>query len=111
LADPFEDLLGPKLNAFSDLKMQEWNNIQSELMLVGTIPHSTLGEKCVHDLLMASIEKMGIFQYGRIEMFLFLYKDAAKVRVMTKAISMLEPYVAIVLTIRSCLILHIDSDW
>ncbi|KAF9131146.1 Mitochondrial transcription factor 1 [Mortierella sp. 14UC] len=78
LSDPFEDLLGRKLSAFPDLKMQEWDNIQSDVMLVGTIPNSTLGEKCLHDLLTASIEKMGIFQYGRVEMFMFLYKDAVK---------------------------------
>ncbi|KAG0369178.1 Dimethyladenosine transferase 2, mitochondrial, partial [Mortierella sp. AD032] len=78
LADPFEDLLGPKFNAIPDLKMQEWDNIQSEVVLVGTIPNSTLGEKCLHEFLAASIEKMGIFQYGRVEMYMFLYKDAAK---------------------------------
>ncbi|KAG0205347.1 Mitochondrial transcription factor 1 [Mortierella sp. NVP41] len=77
-ADPYEDLLGPKIDAIPDLKAQEWDNIHTNVMLVGTIPNSTLGEKCLHDLLAASIEKMGIFQYGRIEMYMFLYKDAAK---------------------------------
>ncbi|KAG0273967.1 Dimethyladenosine transferase 2, mitochondrial [Linnemannia exigua] len=78
LADPFEDLLGPKFNAIPDLKMQEWDSIQSDVMLVGAIPNSTLGERCLHDLLTASIERMGIFQYGRVEMYMFLFKDAAK---------------------------------
>ncbi|KAF8942348.1 Mitochondrial transcription factor 1 [Haplosporangium gracile] len=78
LSDPFDDLLGPKINAIPDLVPQEWENIQSNVMLVGTIPNSTLGEKCLHELLMASNGKMGIFKYGRVEMFMFMFKDAAK---------------------------------
>ncbi|KAG0321779.1 Dimethyladenosine transferase 2, mitochondrial [Linnemannia gamsii] len=78
LSDPFDDLLGPKTNAIPDLIPQEWENIQSNVLLVGTIPNSTLGEKCLHDLLMASSEKMGIFKYGRVEMFMFMFKDASK---------------------------------
>jgi hypothetical protein len=81
LSDPFDDLLGPKTNAIPDLIPQEWENIQSNVLLVGTIPNSTLGEKCLHDLLMASSEKMGIFKYGRVEMFMFMFKDASKVNV------------------------------
>ncbi|KAG0292614.1 Dimethyladenosine transferase 2, mitochondrial [Linnemannia gamsii] len=78
LSDPFDDLLGPKTNAIPDLVPQEWENIQSNMLLVGTIPNSTLGEKCLLDLLTASNEKMGIFKYGRVEMFMFMFKDAAK---------------------------------
>ncbi|KAF9547019.1 Mitochondrial transcription factor 1 [Mortierella hygrophila] len=78
LSDPFDELLGPKVNAIPDLVPQDWENIQSNVLLVGTIPNSTLGEKCLHDLLTASTEKMGIFKYGRVEMYIFMFKDAAK---------------------------------
>lgn len=78
LSDPFDELLGPKINAIPDLVPQEWEDIQSNVLVVGTIPNSTMGEKCLHDLLTASSERMGIFQYGRVEMFMFMFKDAAK---------------------------------
>ncbi|KAF9921347.1 Dimethyladenosine transferase 1, mitochondrial [Linnemannia zychae] len=78
LADPFEEILGPKNNAIPDLEVQEWNDIQSNMMLVGTIPNSSNGEKCLYDLIIASISRMGIFHYGRVEMFMFVFKDAAK---------------------------------
>ncbi|KAK3830883.1 MAG: ribosomal RNA adenine dimethylase-domain-containing protein [Linnemannia elongata] len=78
LSDPFDELLGPKINAVPDLVPQEWENIQSNVLLVGTIPNSTMGEKCLHDLLTSSSERMGVFKYGRVEMFMFVFKDAAK---------------------------------
>ncbi|KAF8938637.1 Dimethyladenosine transferase 2, mitochondrial [Dissophora ornata] len=37
-----------------------------------------MGEKVLVDLLTASIDRMGIFGLGRVEMYMFCFKDAAK---------------------------------
>ena len=47
---------------------------------MGSIPNSTMGERVLVDLLIASIERMSIFRMGRVEMYMFCYKDAVKVR-------------------------------
>ncbi|KAI1320295.1 hypothetical protein EDD11_001510 [Mortierella claussenii] len=76
LSDPFDEILDA--NVFPDLAPQPWDKIQSDLMLVGTLPQSTLGDKILLDLLMASAERMGVFKMGRVEMYIFCSKEAVK---------------------------------
>ncbi|KAF9998036.1 Mitochondrial transcription factor 1 [Entomortierella chlamydospora] len=76
--DPFDELLDPKKNLFPGLEQQPWDKVHSDLMLVGSVPNSSLGEKVLLDLLMASVERMSIFKMGRVEMYLFCSKEAIK---------------------------------
>ncbi|KAF9173576.1 Mitochondrial transcription factor 1 [Mortierella sp. AD011] len=76
--DPFDELLDPKKNLFPGLEQQPWDKVHSDLMLVGSIPNSSLGEKVLLDLLLASVERMSIFKMGRVEMYLFCSKEAIK---------------------------------
>ncbi|KAF9191868.1 Dimethyladenosine transferase 1, mitochondrial [Haplosporangium sp. Z 767] len=78
LSDPFDEILLPENGVIPDLKPQPWNKVHEDVMLVGSIPNTTLGERVLHDLLTASIERMGIFRMGRVEMYMFCYKDAIK---------------------------------
>ncbi|KAF8978903.1 Dimethyladenosine transferase 2, mitochondrial [Entomortierella lignicola] len=76
--DPSEELLDPKKNVFPGLSPQPWDKVHTDLMLVGSIPNSHIGEKVLLDLLIASMERMGVFRMGRVEMYMFCYKDALK---------------------------------
>ncbi|ORZ12562.1 S-adenosyl-L-methionine-dependent methyltransferase [Lobosporangium transversale] len=78
LGEPYDDLLASELNALPGLTPQPWDTIQSDIMLVGSIPNSALGEKAFIDLLKASMERMGIFRMGRVGMYMFCSKEAVK---------------------------------
>lgn len=84
---PYDELLetedkeqGEKGRVFPGLKPQPWDKIYPDLALVASIPNSLLGEKMIHDLLVSSIERMGIFQLGRVEMYMFCSREAIKVK-------------------------------
>ena len=79
LSDPFDELLLPEHTAIPDLKPQSWDKVHENVMLVGSIPNSAMGERVLHDLLTASIQRMGVFRMGRVEMYMFCYKDAVQV--------------------------------
>ncbi|KAG0261291.1 Mitochondrial transcription factor 1 [Actinomortierella ambigua] len=77
--EPVEDLLlHPKNGVLNDIRPQSWDNVHTDLVLAGSIPHSMQGEKFLQDLIMSSIEREGIFRLGRVEMFFFCYKDTIK---------------------------------
>ncbi|KAG0364392.1 Dimethyladenosine transferase 2, mitochondrial [Gamsiella multidivaricata] len=77
-SDPFEEIMDPTKAVFPDLEPQPWDKVHTDLVIVGSIPNSSLGEKVVQDLLIASIGRMGIFRMGRVEMYMFCFKDAVK---------------------------------
>ncbi|KAF9957819.1 Mitochondrial transcription factor 1 [Modicella reniformis] len=76
--DPYDELLDPKNEAIPELKPQPWDKVHSDLMLVGSIPNTTMGDKVLIDFLMASMERIGIFSFGRIEMYMFCNTDTVK---------------------------------
>ncbi|KAG0236742.1 Mitochondrial transcription factor 1 [Mortierella sp. GBA43] len=78
LADPFDDLLDPTNNVASTFQPQPWDKVHSELVIAGTLPNSSLGEKVLMDLLLASMERISIFSLGRIQMYMFCNKDTFK---------------------------------
>ncbi|KAK3812899.1 MAG: S-adenosyl-L-methionine-dependent methyltransferase [Benniella sp.] len=79
LSDPYDELvINPKNQAIPGLKAQPWDKVHSELMIVGSLPNTSLGEKVLVDLMIASMERIGIFSLGRIEMFMFCNKDSVK---------------------------------
>ncbi|KAF9366418.1 Dimethyladenosine transferase 1, mitochondrial [Mortierella sp. NVP85] len=79
ISDPYDELvINPKNQAIPGLKTQPWDKVHSELMIVGSLPDTTLGEKVLVDLMLASMERIGIFSLGRIEMFMFCNKDTVK---------------------------------
>jgi hypothetical protein len=78
-ADPYDEILDPSKNMLPGVEPQPWDHVHTGLTLVGSIPNSTFGERVLHELLLASIERMGIFTLGRVEMYMFCYKDAVKV--------------------------------
>ncbi|GJJ69617.1 hypothetical protein EMPS_01964 [Entomortierella parvispora] len=82
---PYDELLeieskdrGEEGRAFPGLKPQPWDKVYPDLALVASIPNSLLGEKLIHDILISAIERMGIFQLGRVEMYMFCSKAAIK---------------------------------
>ncbi|KAF9585157.1 Mitochondrial transcription factor 1 [Lunasporangiospora selenospora] len=75
VADPFDELLNPSKGYLPKLESQPRDKIHSGLAIVGSIPNSTFGEKHLLDLITASIEQMGPFRLGRIEMFMFVSKE------------------------------------
>ena len=77
---PFDDLLDSE-ETFPGLKPQPWEDINTDLTVVGSIPNSTMGEKLLWELLTASIQKMGVFRMGRVEMYLFCCQDTIKVKI------------------------------
>ncbi|KAG0212905.1 hypothetical protein BGX28_005367 [Mortierella sp. GBA30] len=78
LTDNYDEILDPAKGAIPGLRPQTWDKVHSDLMLVGSIPNSVMGERILHDLLASSVERMGIFRMGRVEMYMFCYKDAIK---------------------------------
>lgn len=78
-ADPYDEILDPSKNLLAGVEAQPWDKVHTGITLVGSIPNSTLGEKVLHELLLASMDRMGIFTLGRVEMYMFCYKDAVKV--------------------------------
>jgi len=89
---PYDELLesedkeqGEKGRVFPGLKPQAWDKVYPDLALVASIPNSLLGEKMIHDLLVSSIERMGVFQLGRVEMYMFCSKEAIKVTELLRA--------------------------
>lgn len=78
-ADPYDEILDPSKNLLPGIEAQPWDKVHTGITLVGSIPNSTLGEKVLHELLLASMDRMGIFTLGRVEMYMFCYKDAVKV--------------------------------
>ncbi|KAF9329084.1 Dimethyladenosine transferase 2, mitochondrial [Podila minutissima] len=75
-ADPYDEILDPSKNMLPGVEPQPWDHVHTGLTLVGSIPNSTFGERVLHELLLASIDRMGIFTLGRVEMYMFCYKDA-----------------------------------
>ncbi|KAG0329750.1 Dimethyladenosine transferase 1, mitochondrial [Dissophora globulifera] len=73
---PYEDILDPKSKALPGVEAQPWDKVHSDVVLVGSLPNSNLGERVLLELLTSSMDKMGIFQLGRVEMFMFCSKDS-----------------------------------
>ncbi|KAG0260207.1 Dimethyladenosine transferase 1, mitochondrial [Mortierella polycephala] len=78
LSDPFDEILLPEHTAIPGLKPQSWDKVHEDVMIVGSIPNSATGERVLHELLTASIQRMGVFRMGRVEMYMFCYKDAVQ---------------------------------
>ena len=78
-ADPYDEILDSSKTLLPGVEAQPWDKVHTGITLVGSIPNSTLGEKVIHELLLASMDRMGIFTLGRVEMYMFCYKDAVKV--------------------------------
>ncbi|KAF9408963.1 Dimethyladenosine transferase 2, mitochondrial [Podila epigama] len=76
--DQNDEILEKVKDYLPNIDPQPWDKVHTDLTLVGSIPNSTLGEKVLLSLLMSSIERMGIFTLGRVEMYMFCYKDAIK---------------------------------
>ncbi|KAF9971131.1 Mitochondrial transcription factor 1 [Actinomortierella ambigua] len=77
--EPFDDvLLNPQNGVLNHIQPQSWDNIHTDLVIAGSIPHSVTGEKFLQDLITSSVERDGIFRLGRIEMYFFCYKDTIK---------------------------------